>query len=165
MGAAAGDGVWDDGGCGRGFGVGVELRCCGADVGFPGVHEGFAVFGDLVQEFVAAGLVAVEEVDEVFDGWGVFFAFFAGWFAHFEHVCEEALEVPEGVAEVDGLVDVADHGRVGVDAVADCGCEVVWVSLAEDADDFLSVSNREGQGEVFEGFSVLLLGEVGGLRR
>ena len=145
--------------------MGVELRCRGADVGLPCVHEGFAVFGDLVQEFVAACLVAMEEVDEVFNGRGRLFALFALWFAHFEHVGEEALEVPEGVAEVDGLVDVADHGCVGVNAVADGGCEVVWVSLAEDADDFLPVSHCKGQGEVFEGFGVLLVGELGRLRR
>jgi hypothetical protein len=60
-------------------------------------------------------------------------------------------------------VDVADHGCVGVDAVADGGCEVVWVALAEDADDFCSVADGEGEGEVFEGFGVLLVVQVGGL--
>ena len=114
---------------------------------------------------MGACLVAVEEVDEVFDGRGFFFALFAGRFAHFQHVGEEALEVPHCVAEVDGLVDVADHGGVGVDAVADGGCQVVWVSLAEYADDFLSVSHCEGQGKVFEGFGVLLVGKVGRLGR
>lgn len=113
---------------------------------------------------MATGLVAVEEVDEVFDGWRLLFAFLAGWFAYFEHVCQEALEVPEGVAKVDGLVDVADHGRVGVDTVADSRCEMVWITLAEDADDFLSVADFEGKVEVLKSLGVLLVGEVGRLR-
>lgn len=114
---------------------------------------------------MAACLVAVEEVDEVIDRWRLLFAFLALRFADLQHVGDKALEVPEGVAEVDGLVDVADHRCVGVDAVADGGCQVVWVSLAEYADDFLSVSHCEGQGKVFEGFGVLLVGKVGRLGR
>lgn len=62
-------------------------------------------------------------------------------------------------------MDVADHRRVSVDAVADGGCEMVGVALAEDADDFLAVTYGESEGEVFEGFGVMFVGEVWGLRR
>lgn len=60
---------------------------------------------------------------------------------------------------------IADHGRVSVYAVADGRCEVVGVALAEDADDFLAVTYGESEGEVFEGFRVVFVGEVWGLRR
>lgn len=128
--------------------MGVELRCGGVDVLAPGFHQGFAVLGYLVQEFVAARLVSVEEVDEVFDCWRLFFALLALGFADFEHVCEEALEVPEGVAEIDGLVDVADHRCVGVDSIPDSCCEVIWVPLAQHPNDLLAIADCEGQGEI-----------------
>ena len=93
-----------------------------------------------MEEFVAAGLVSVEEVDEVFDCGCFLFALFALWLADLEHVCEEAFEVPKGVAEVDCLVNFANHGRVGIDAVSYRCCEMVWVALAQHSYDFCSVS-------------------------
>lgn len=118
-----------------------------------------AVLGALVQELVSAALVLLQQLDEISDarGRGCGFAVLVQA-PELDHVAEEDFEVVEGVAEVDGVVDGADHGLIGGDETADGLGNVVGRSVAEDADDLLPVTDAEVDGEIFESESMLRLG-------
>jgi len=58
-----------------------------------------------------------------------------------DHVFEEDFEVRDCAAEINGLVEFADHGFVGGNEGADAFGEVVGVGVAEDAHDGLAVAD------------------------
>jgi len=64
-----------------------------------------------------------------------------GDFGELDHVFEEDFEVGDGAAEVDGLVQFADHGFVCGDEGADALGEVVGVGVAEDAHDGFAIAD------------------------
>ena len=108
----------------------------------------------------------MQQLDEVADGGCLErlcgFGVRLGNLGELDHVFEEDFEIRDGAAEVDGLVQFADHGFVGGDQGADAFGEMVRVGVAEDAHDGFAIADGELDGEVVLGEVVLMLGEFGG---
>jgi hypothetical protein len=47
-------------------------------------------------------------------------------------------------------VDMSDDRLVCGDCCADGGCDMIWFTVTEDADDFLAISDGQMTREIFE---------------
>lgn len=98
------------------------------------------ILGNLMDEAMRGTHVAVQEVYEVLDTWWLAILLGLGYL---DHVVHEGLEVCDGCAEINCLVDLSDHGLVSRYTVAYSLGEVIRAVMTEDVDDLVSVSDGQ----------------------
>lgn len=58
-----------------------------------------------------------------------------------DHVLDKLLQIPDRLAQIDGIVDGADYGFVSGNNVSDGLGEVVWSGFAQDFDELFAVAD------------------------